>query len=96
MLSEICGWVAELVDCLAPLISDASRQGLSEFLVEMKGKTIVSGQSGLPITLPGTQVARIKVTSFFGLGDAEGATAEIISGTVPVAQKASLVVKEAS
>jgi Patatin-like phospholipase len=28
-------WVAELVDCLTPLISDDSRQGLSEFIVEM-------------------------------------------------------------
>jgi hypothetical protein len=49
----------------------------------------------LPITLPGTQVARIKVTSFFGLGDAEGATAEIVSGSMQVSEKDALIVREA-
>lgn len=78
-------------------ISGGPSQGIKagdEFAVETKGKTVTSGQSGMPITLPGTQVARIKVVSFFGSGDAEGSTAEIVSGSIPAAQRASLIVKE--
>lgn len=94
-------WTTDILDVSGKQvqISGGVHQGIklgSEFIVEMKGKTVVSGQSGLPITLPGTQVARIKVTSFFGQGDAEGSTAEIVSGNVPAAQKDSLLVKEAS
>ena len=94
-------WTTDILDATGNQvqISGGVHQGIkigSEFIVEMKGKTVVSGQTGLPITLPGTQVARIKVTSFFGQGDAEGSTAEVISGNVPAAQKSSLVVKEAS
>lgn len=94
-------WTTDILDVAGKQvqISGGVHQGIklgSEFVVEMKGKTVVSGQSGLPITLPGTQVARIKVTSFFGMGDAEGSTAEIVSGSISAAQKDSLVVKEAS
>jgi curli biogenesis system outer membrane secretion channel CsgG len=79
-------------------ISGGPHQGIKigdTYIVESKGKTVVSGQSGLPITLPGTEVARIRVTSFFGAGDSEGSTAEIVSGTVPATQRASLIVREA-
>jgi curli biogenesis system outer membrane secretion channel CsgG len=92
-------WTTDILDVSGNQvqISGGVHQGIklgSEFNVEMKGKTVVSGQTGLPITLPGTQVARIKVTSFFGLGDAEGSTAEIVSGGIQASQKESLVVKE--
>jgi len=92
-------WTTDILDVAGNQvqISGGPHQGLKVgdvFLVENKGKTVVSGQSGLPITLPGTQVARIRVSSFFGNGEAEGATAEVISGSVPAAQRASLIVKE--
>lgn len=92
-------WTTDILDVSGNQvqISGGARQGLKvgdEFTVETKGKTVTSGQSGLPITLPGTQVGRIKVISFFGAGDAEGATAQIISGAVPPAQRAALIVKE--
>lgn len=78
-------------------ISGGPSQGIKigdEFAVETKGKIVQSGQSGIPITLPGTQIARIKVISFFGSGEAEGATAQVIDGSVPAADRASLIVKE--
>lgn len=92
-------WTTDILDVTGGQvqISGGARQGLKigdEFVVETKGKTVTSGQSGLPITLPGTQVGRIKVISFFGAGDAEGATAQIVSGTIPAAQRTALVVKE--
>jgi len=93
-------WMTDILDVSGSQvqISGGPNQGLKvgdEFVVENKGKTVVSGQTGLPITLPGTQVARIKVSSFFGTGEAEGATAQVISGTIAGAQRASLIVKEA-
>jgi curli biogenesis system outer membrane secretion channel CsgG len=92
-------WTTDILDVSGNQvrISGGPTQGLKvgdEFVVETKGKTVTSGQSGLPITLPGTQVARIKVVSFFGEGNAEGATAQIVSGAVSGAERASLVVKE--
>ena len=93
-------WTTDILDVSGNQvqISGGVRQGIklgSEFVVETKGKTVVSGQTGIPITLPGTQVARIKVTSFFGQGDAEGSTAEIVSGGIQASRKESLIVKEA-
>jgi curli biogenesis system outer membrane secretion channel CsgG len=92
-------WTTDILDVNGKQvqISGGVHQGIKlgdEFVVEMKGKTVVSGQTGLPITLPGTQVARIKVTSFFGQGDAEGSAADIISGGIQVSQRESLIVKE--
>jgi len=92
-------WMTDILDVSGTQvqISGGSRQGIKvgdEFTVESKGKTVVSGQSGLPITLPGIQVARIRVSSFFGTGDAEGATAQVISGSIAPTQRESLIVKE--
>jgi curli biogenesis system outer membrane secretion channel CsgG len=92
-------WTTDILDVSGGQvqISGGPSQGLKvgdEFIVETKGKTVTSGQSGLPITLPGSQVARIKVVSFFGAGDGEGATAQIVSGNIAAAQRTSLVVKE--
>jgi curli biogenesis system outer membrane secretion channel CsgG len=93
-------WVTDILDVSGNVvqISGGPKQGLKigdEFVVENKGRTVISGQSGLPITLPGTQIARIKVVSFFGSDEAEGATAQVISGSISGAQRTSLVVKEA-
>lgn len=92
-------WMTDILDVQGSqvMISGGSQQGIKpgdEFIVESKGKTITSGQSGLPITLPGTEVARIRVASFFGNGDAEGSIAQVVSGSVSQAQRTSLIVKE--
>jgi curli biogenesis system outer membrane secretion channel CsgG len=94
-------WSTDILDVSGKQvqISGGLGQGIklgSEFVVETKGKTVISGQSGLPITLPGAPVARIRVIAFFGSGDAEGATAKILSGTIDPSQKAFLLVREAS
>ena len=93
-------WMTDILDVSGSVvqISGGPKQGLKvgdEFVVETKGRTVTSGQSGLPITLPGAQVARIKVVSFFGNDEAEGATAQVISGSISGAQRTSLIVKEA-
>jgi curli biogenesis system outer membrane secretion channel CsgG len=93
-------WTTDVLDVSGGtvMISGGPRQGLKvgdEFVVETKGKTVTSGQSGLPITLPGAEVARIRVTGFFGAGEAEGATAQIMSGALVSAQRSGLVVREA-
>jgi len=68
-------------------VSGGPSQGLragDRFRVETPGETVVSGQSGLPITLPGAVVAEIELTGFFGDNpDTEGATARVLSGALP-------------
>jgi curli biogenesis system outer membrane secretion channel CsgG len=92
-------WTTDVLDVSGKTVqlSGGPSQGIKigdVFKVELAGKTVTSGQSGLPITLPGTQIATVRVTAFFGSGDAEGSTAEILSGNILPAQRASLVVKE--
>ncbi len=53
-------WMTDILDVSGTQvqISGGPNQGIKvgdEFVVENKGKTVISGQSGLPITLPGTQ-----------------------------------------
>jgi len=79
-------------------ISGGPTQGLKlgdQLRVERPGRTIISQQTGLPITLPGEQVAQIQVVSFFGQGTAEGAMARVTSGQIPRDQMQNLVVMEA-
>lgn len=68
-------------------VSGGASQGLKIgdiFSVEAVGETVVSGQTGLPITLPGATVASVEVTSFFGdTAESEGAVARVISGALP-------------
>lgn len=68
-------------------VSGGPSQGLragDRFHVETPGETVVSGQSGLPITLPGSRVAQIEITGFFGDSpETEGATARVIEGELP-------------
>jgi curli biogenesis system outer membrane secretion channel CsgG len=68
-------------------VSGGASQGLKigdVFSVEAVGETVVSGQTGLPITLPGATVASVEVTSFFGdTAESEGAVARVISGALP-------------
>ena len=79
-------------------ISGGSRQGLKvgdRFVIETVGETITSGQSGLPITLPGNKLAEVEITSFFGDSEySEGSIATIVSGVLG-ADGEKLVVREA-
>lgn len=79
-------------------LSGGARQGLrvgDRFRVESPGQTIVSNQSGLPITLPGNQIATIEIVSFFGDDAAsEGAIARVVEGAVPSASTTGLRVVE--
>lgn len=66
------------------LISGGKAQGLEvgdELIVMRKGETMTSAQTGFPIELPGTEVARVRVESFFGSDETnEGSVAAIVSG----------------
>jgi curli biogenesis system outer membrane secretion channel CsgG len=67
-------------------LSGGPAQGLKigeALAVEARGETVTSGQSGLPITLPGHTVARLEVISFFGdAPESEGTIARIVQGQV--------------
>lgn len=63
--------------------------------VETAGETMISGQTGLPITLPGQAVARIQIESFFGETAAtEGAIARVVQGQASTSNLKSLRVVE--
>lgn len=68
-------------------VSGGQSQGLrvgDRFRVETPGEVVVSGQSGLPITLPGSRIAEIELTGFFGTTpETEGSTARVIEGHLP-------------
>jgi curli biogenesis system outer membrane secretion channel CsgG len=92
-------WHTDVLDVAGNqiMISGGPGQGLragDRFRVERPGRTVVSGQTGLPITLPGNVIAEIVVISFFGAGEAEGAVARILSGLIPADDYQGLVVTE--
>ncbi|MDO9076125.1 MAG: CsgG/HfaB family protein [Brevundimonas sp.] len=63
-------------------VSQGIRPG-TEFVVETAGDVVISGQTGLPITLPGAPVARIRVDSSFGdSAETEGSITSITSGSL--------------
>lgn len=68
-------------------LSGGQSQGLKvgdRLHVETAGEVIISGQSGLPITLPGANIAQIELTGFFGTTpETEGSTARLIGGSLP-------------
>ncbi|PKG40379.1 CsgG/HfaB family protein [Psychromonas sp. Urea-02u-13] len=67
-------------------ISGGKSQGIREgmvFNVETQGKEIKSKQTGFVITLPGKEVASIKILQLFGDNESnEGAVASIVSGSI--------------
>jgi len=67
-------------------ISGGSHQGLQlgdRFSVLRRGETITSAQSGMPITLPGEEIAEIEVIDFFGSDEfSEGSIARVVSGSL--------------
>ena len=77
--------------------SGGGRQGLKvgdHFTVETLGEVIKSGQSGLPITLPGRSIAEIEVVSFFGDTEySEGSVAQVVSGSLE-GESERLIVRE--
>ncbi|MGA7829135.1 MAG: CsgG/HfaB family protein [Geobacteraceae bacterium] len=79
-------------------ISGGMRQGLKVgdvLQVMSPGQKIKSKQSGMEITLPGKQVASVRVVSFFGDNENnEGSVCEIITGKVDPASSATLYVEE--
>lgn len=80
-------------------ISGGAAQGLKigdVYLVERRGEVVTSGQTGLPISLPGQVVGRVEVLSFFGDDSAaEGAIARILQGQIAPGDIKSLRVIEA-
>ena len=72
-------------------LSGGQSQGLKvgdRLRVETPGEVMISGQSGLPITLPGSQIATLELTGFFGdTPDTEGSTARLIDGSLPADTK---------
>jgi len=79
-------------------ISGGMHQGLKVgdvLQVVAPGQKIKSKQSGMEITLPGKQVATIRVVSFFGDNENnEGSICETITGKVDPASSATLYVEE--
>ncbi len=67
-------------------IAGGKSQGIAvgdELIVEKRGRTIKSPQTGLPIELPGSEVGRLRVTSQFGEDEGtEGSSCEVVSGAV--------------
>lgn len=68
------------------LISGGSAQGLKigdELLVMQEGEQVRSQQTGFMIELPGKEVARLRVTSFFGKSETDqGSACIVISGNL--------------
>jgi curli biogenesis system outer membrane secretion channel CsgG len=79
-------------------ISGGMRQGLKVgdmLKVMMPGQKIKSKQSGMEITLPGRQIATIRVVSFFGDNENnEGSVCEVVSGKIDSASTKNLSVEE--
>jgi len=67
-------------------VSGGHRQGLKvgdQLVVMRAGKTVISKQTGLPIELPGTEVARLRVQSQFGDNEVnEGSACVLIAGSL--------------
>ena len=79
-------------------ISGGERQGLKlgdELAVVREGERIKSRQSGMEITLPGQEIARIRIIGQFGENDTnEGSVAEVIRGSIPRQLGPRILVRE--
>lgn len=86
------------VDADQIFVSGGARQGLKigdRLAVETRGETVKSGQTGLPITLPGRQVAVVELTGFFGDDEySEGSSAKVVSGSLNGLDASTLTVVE--
>jgi curli biogenesis system outer membrane secretion channel CsgG len=81
------------------LVSGGAAQGLKigdHLRVETRGEIVKSGQTGLPITLPGDYVATVEILSFFGDdASSEGAITRIVDGRLPTGDVKQFIVVEA-
>ena len=100
MLREnaFCGVSSHRPSCGA-FMSGGAHQGLhvgDVFAIMHEGDKVTSQQTGFTITLPGTQIGRLRIISLFGDAEAnEGAVGEIISGTIdPTRLEGVYVVEE--
>lgn len=79
-------------------ISGGVKQGLKVgdmLKVMAPGQKIKSKQSGMEITIPGKQIATIRVVSFFGDNENnEGSVCEVVSGKIDPASTKNLSVEE--
>ncbi len=67
------------------------------FSVQAEGRKIKSPQTGFTVTLPGRELAQIRIESLFGADDtSEGAIASLVSGSLNGASLDQLVVRERS
>ncbi|MFW6413560.1 MAG: CsgG/HfaB family protein [Oceanicaulis sp.] len=82
-------WTTDVLDVQGGdvFISGGSRAGLElgdRLVVTERGRSVTSRQTGLPVTLPGREIAQIEIVSFFGSTDLdEGSVARVVSGTLP-------------
>jgi curli biogenesis system outer membrane secretion channel CsgG len=80
-------------------LSGGPSQGLKvgeQLGLEVRGETVTSGQSGLPLTLPSRSIGRLEIVSFFGDNpQAEGAIARLVQGQIPPGDLKGLQVVEA-
>ena len=77
-------------------ISGGKGQGVRpgmNFIVETKGQRVKSPQTGFDVTLPGREVARIRVVSNFGESETnEGSVVALVSGSLQGLRPGELVV----
>ncbi|MBB4659425.1 CsgG/HfaB family protein [Parvularcula dongshanensis] len=90
-------WQADIlkVESERAFISGGRSQGLKvgdELAVMREGEAVRSERSGMVIRLPGEEVARVRVTGFFGDTElAEGAVVTLLSGRLPTSGEGHLV-----
>ncbi len=78
-------------------LSAGASQGIKvgdEFKVLLRGKTMVNPQTGLPLEMPGKQVANIRVNALMGSGNNELSLVNITSGSLAGMTIDKLVVRE--
>ncbi|MBW3166096.1 CsgG/HfaB family protein [Ferrimonas balearica] len=80
----------------AVFISGGKSQGINpgqELVVKTQGKAVKSPQTGFVISLPGTEIARIRVASTFGDNETnEGSVATVLSGSIQGQDIAKLII----
>lgn len=80
----------------AVFISGGTSQGINpgqELVVKTQGKAVKSPQTGFVISLPGTEIARIRVASTFGDNETnEGSVATVLSGSIEGQDIAKLII----
>ncbi|MEM9681778.1 MAG: CsgG/HfaB family protein [Pseudomonadota bacterium] len=81
-------------------ISGGESQGLKkgdQLAIMREGEKVKSGQSGMTITLPGTEIGRIRIESLFGDTETnEGSVGRIVQGALPPKPAGNVYVAEVS